>query len=182
MHGIEHRQEFNDLRDEFILHQVGHFLFMASTGAFQQVCNPYLQRSGKPLQGRKSGDCFLILDFRYIGSRYRHAQRELALAESAFLPQRADRRCDVKVRPATTGRLGLGRLFHQDRLRLVLVERCLASSAKVIIGPELDQVAVIATNYFPGINRCQGCRHEIFRSGQSRRTPKSLLLIPYNVS
>jgi hypothetical protein len=42
---------------------------------------------------------------------------------------------------------------HQDRLWFVLVKRGSAFSAQMVTGPKLDEVAVVATNYFPGINR-----------------------------
>ncbi|HMF91643.1 MAG TPA: hypothetical protein VKL40_13445 [Candidatus Angelobacter sp.] len=49
-------------------------------------------------------------------------------------------------------RLRRGRL-NQDWLWRFLIERGTALPAKVVIGPELDEMAVIAANYFPGIYR-----------------------------
>jgi hypothetical protein len=44
-------------------------------------------------------------------------------------------------------------LDFQDRFGLVLVERGTALSAKIVIGPKLDEMTMVATNDFPGINR-----------------------------
>ena len=58
----------------------------------------------------------------------------------------------MQMRMAFPDRLRWGRL-NQDWLWRFLIERGTALPAKVVIGPELDEMAVIAANYFPGIYR-----------------------------
>ena len=59
---------------------------------------------------------------------------------------------------AVRGRLNR-RLDLKDRLRYVFIERGTAFSAKIVGGPELDKMAMVATYHFPGINRRQCCSH-----------------------
>src|SRR5258708_990444 len=72
-----------------------------------------------------------------------------------------------------------GRLYRrrylQDGLRLILVQRRAAFPAEIVSGPELDEMTMVATYHFPGIDRRQSCSHELFRRCQSRQTPKPLL-------
>src|SRR5215470_10197912 len=79
------------------------------------------------------------------------------------------------MRTGSAGRFRL-LLFNHDGLRLVFIERSPAFSAKVVIGPKLDEMAMVASNYFPGVNRGQGCRHvsfsELARAGS---TPENVL-------
>jgi hypothetical protein len=57
---------------------------------------------------------------------------------------------------------GLGRRRgHQDGFWFILVERSLALSAEMVVGPKLDEMAMVATYYFPGIHRGQSCRHVV---------------------
>jgi hypothetical protein len=46
-----------------------------------------------------------------------------------------------------------GHLDFQDWFGLVFVKRSTAFSAKIVIGPKLDKMTMVATNNFPGINR-----------------------------
>src|SRR6185437_11560913 len=58
------------------------------------------------------------------------------------------------------------RLFNwgrgQNWFRLILVQRCTAFSAKIVGGPELDQMTVVTSDHFPGIDRRQCCCHDDF--------------------
>jgi hypothetical protein len=48
---------------------------------------------------------------------------------------------------------GLDRdLDFQDRLGLILVQRGAAFSAKIVGGPKLDEMTMVATYHFPGID------------------------------
>src|SRR6185437_3266767 len=69
------------------------------------------------------------------------------------------------------------RLFHQDRLRLVRIQRSFAFSAKIVIGPELDEMTMVTTQNFPGIHRCQSCRHEFFFGGPEQALLQKTLLL-----
>jgi hypothetical protein len=53
---------------------------------------------------------------------------------------------------AVCGRLDRD-LDFQDRLGLILVQRSAAFSAKIVGGPELDEMTMVATYHFPGIDR-----------------------------
>ena len=44
------------------------------------------------------------------------------------------------------------RLDLKNRLGLVFVQRGTAFSAKIVVGPELDEMTMIATDHFTGIN------------------------------
>jgi hypothetical protein len=49
---------------------------------------------------------------------------------------------------------GLDRdMDFQDRLGLILVQRGTAFSAKIVGGPKLDEMTMVATYHFPGIDR-----------------------------
>lgn len=52
-------------------------------------------------------------------------------------------------------------LRGQNRLRLILVERGTAFSAKIVGGPELDKMAMVTSHYFTGINRRKCCSHNL---------------------
>jgi hypothetical protein len=60
----------------------------------------------------------------------------------------------VSVRRRLNGRLDL-----KDRLGLIFIKRGAAFSAKIVVGPELDEMTMVATYNFPGINRRQCCCH-----------------------
>ncbi len=68
-----------------------------------------------------------------------------------------------------------GRLDLQDRLRFILVQRGTAFSAKIVSGPKLDEMAMVATYHFPGINRRQCCSHGMISECQSRQFSKNPL-------
>jgi hypothetical protein len=63
----------------------------------------------------------------------------------------------VSVRRRLNGRLDL-----KDRLGLIFIKRCAAFSTKIVVGPELDEMTMVATYNFPGINRRQCCCHGCF--------------------
>ena len=65
------------------------------------------------------------------------------------------------------------RLDIQDRLRLILVQRGTAFSAKIVGGPELDEMTMVATYHFPGINRRQCCSHDDFGVPEQAVSPKT---------
>jgi hypothetical protein len=79
-----------------------------------------------------------------------HAQRQLPLAQTAPQSQAADGSCNLDL-VAMARRQGLPNSFRHDRLRLfnISLKAQVAFSAKVIIGPELDEVTVVAPQYFP---------------------------------
>src|SRR5215472_18858213 len=62
----------------------------------------------------------------------------------------------------------IGRRRGQNRLRLIFVQRGTAFSAKIVGGPELDQMTVVTSNHFPGVYRCQCCCHEMISECQSK--------------
>jgi hypothetical protein len=47
------------------------------------------------------------------------------------------------------GYLGLG--LNHDRLGFI-VQRCFATATEMVVRPELDEVTMVTSNYFPGIN------------------------------
>src|SRR6476646_1747613 len=60
-----------------------------------------------------------------------------------------------------------GRLDLKDRLGLIFIQRGAAFSAKIVVGPELDEMTMVATYNFPGIDRRQCCCHGLFRSARA---------------
>jgi hypothetical protein len=84
----------------------------------------------------------------------------------------------MNVMLITVAWLGRWRLDFQDRLRLVLIKRGSAFSAKIIGGPKLDQMTMVATYYFPGIHRRKCCSHFYFSEWPEQAAPKSIQLKP----
>ena len=62
----------------------------------------------------------------------------------------------------SVGRRLNGRLDLKDWLGFIFVKRGAAFSAKIVVGPELDEMTMVATYNFPGINRRQCCCHGCF--------------------
>jgi hypothetical protein len=74
----------------------------------------------------------------------------LALAQPGPQSQAADSSCNLDL-VAMAHRRGLPNSFRHNRLRLfnISLKAQVAFSAKVIVGPELDEVTVVAPQYFP---------------------------------
>jgi len=55
-------------------------------------------------------------------------------------------------------------------LRFV-IQRSLALTAEMVVGPKLDEMAMVATNNFPRIDRCKVCGHSGYTELPERGTP-----------
>ena len=53
----------------------------------------------------------------------------------------------------SVGRYHLGHGLNGSNLRLILIQGCVTTPAKVIGCAKLNEQTVVATNNFPGINR-----------------------------
>src|SRR5438270_7363948 len=76
-----------------------------------------------------------------------------------------------------SGRLGRRGLYFQNGFRFVLIKRGFAFSAKIIVRPELDKMAMVAKHHLSGINRGQCCSHLDFRRCQSGHSKSSLAVV-----
>jgi hypothetical protein len=76
----------------------------------------------------------------------------LPLAQAGTLPQAPDRKRDLDVRVAVAVTVGWqgSRLDRSRRdLGLVRIQASVATSAKIVVGPELDQETAITSHHFP---------------------------------
>ncbi len=114
------------------------------------------RQPGERRQGRRG---LLILDLRDIGARHAHAQRQLPLAQAGTLPQTADRRGDLHFGAVRSFHFRHRQTRHEDWLRLVLIQRRAATTAKIVDGFELDEMTLIASHHFAGVHRRESRGH-----------------------
>ncbi len=177
LHAIQLVYPGKQFRDERVFDQVANLFLTIALAARKQVRNGHFQRPRQPLQRRKRRRGLLILDFRNVSPRYRHASRQLPLAQAAAQAQRSNRRCQIEMAAPIAIRghhlwLGHGR----NNFRLVLVQRSVAPPAKIVGSTELNQQAMIAADNFPGIYRGKCSGHlgvGVARAGASPGTKTS---------
>src|SRR6516164_1339176 len=108
LHPVQLRHEWQNLRDEGILHQVPNLFLPAALAAGEQIGHGNFQRARQPLERRQRGCGLLVFDLGHVGPRYGHAGRELALAQSIAQAQGADGGREIQM-PASVTVRGLDR-------------------------------------------------------------------------
>jgi predicted hydrolase (HD superfamily) len=152
LHSVQLRNEWQNLSNELIFHQVADFVLAALFTATEQFRHGHLQGSSQSLQRRQRGRGFFVFDFGNIGSRHGHASSQLPLAQPAAQAKRADGGREVEVPTAHTGHWHHYWRRHHHRFGLgFLVQGRVAAPAIVIDRTELNQQAVIATDDFPRV-------------------------------
>src|SRR5450759_3700954 len=69
---------------------------------------------------------------------------------------------------------------REDRLRLILIQRCAALTAKIVGGFKLDEMALVASHHFPGIYRRESRGHSGCASARAGTTFNSSVTLRHS--
>ena len=81
------------------------------------------------------------------------------------MPQAADRECDLKMLVSIAVAAPIGRdgdwFWRGGYLRFIRVQTGMATTAKIVSGPELDQETAITSHHFPRVYGCESRCHPV---------------------
>jgi hypothetical protein len=90
LHPVQLRDKRQNLSHKLIFHQFLYFFLPVAFSTGEQFGHVHFQGSCQPLQRGQGWRRLLIFDLRHVGPWYRHAQRQLPLAQTIAQPQRSN--------------------------------------------------------------------------------------------
>jgi len=107
LHTVQLRHKRQHIRNELVFQQLPNLLLPAALPTREKTRDADLKGACETFEGRECRGRLFVLDLRDVGTRHRHAERQLTLAHAIAQSERANGLCQVQV--TTTVRVNVDR-------------------------------------------------------------------------